>query len=175
MRIPGGAMAPGLLQKRPSIGKRAQGMPGVRCTRSLVCKRLAHEHNSPQVHRFHTGIPCATVLRLISRSPRGTGLDSPRHGPFIATRLTPASGCQDHTSSPSAGSRVRLARGLVHRIPLPTSVTMAIRPSLWKRNEVTLHLIWVSGKAKYFSPDGLTRIRATSRRANQFFQVTEYT
>jgi len=61
--------------------------------------------------------------------------------------LTPASGRQDHTTSPSATtsfvwraanrSRVRLALRLplrarhcrVHRIPYPTSVTIAIRPS----------------------------------------------
>ena len=30
-----------------------------------------------------TGIPCAMVVRLIARSPRGTGLDSPRHSQVV--------------------------------------------------------------------------------------------
>src|SRR5260370_11420804 len=48
----------------------------------------------------------------------------------IAANLTPASGRQDHTSSPSASSTIRQARQRVHRIPYPTSVTIAIHPSL---------------------------------------------
>jgi hypothetical protein len=38
----------------------------------------------------------------------------------IATRknLTPAPGCQDHTTSPSAGNIIRLVTCRVHRIPL---------------------------------------------------------
>jgi hypothetical protein len=43
--------------------------------------------------------------------------------------LTPASGRQDHTTSPSARNVIRLLTCRVHRIPHPTSVTIAIRPS----------------------------------------------
>jgi len=43
--------------------------------------------------------------------------------------LTPAPGRQDHTTSPSAICAVRQKRIRVHRIPRPTSVTIAIRPS----------------------------------------------
>src|SRR5258708_4720144 len=46
----------------------------------------------------------------------------------IAT-LTPASGRQDHTTSPYASHAVRLRAVCVHRSPRPTSVTVAIRPS----------------------------------------------
>jgi hypothetical protein len=45
-----------------------------------------------------TGIPCAMALRLTPRSPRGTGLDSPRREWTISIRLIPASGDQDHTA-----------------------------------------------------------------------------
>ena len=38
-------------------------------------------------------------------------------------------GYQAHTTSPSAPGRVRLRAASVHRIPLPTSVTIAKRPS----------------------------------------------
>src|SRR5204863_2246004 len=43
--------------------------------------------------------------------------------------LTPASRHQDHTTSPSASRTVRQRCLRVHRIPCPTSVTIAIRPS----------------------------------------------
>src|ERR1700726_4513976 len=41
----------------------------------------------------------------------------------------PASGHQDHTPSPSASAPLVSRHRCVHRIPLPTSVTIAIRPS----------------------------------------------
>jgi hypothetical protein len=87
----------------PSENQRVQEKPGARCTRSLVRKvestRVSH-------HRF-TGTPglsCAMVLRLISSSPRGPGLFVPVIGVMRSTitNLTPASGRQDHTTSPSA-------------------------------------------------------------------------
>src|SRR6516225_6825335 len=43
--------------------------------------------------------------------------------------LAPAKGRQDHTPSPSATCRARRTRCRVHRIPLPTLVTIAKRPS----------------------------------------------
>ena len=48
--------------------------------------------------------------------------------------MTPASGCQDHTAWPSArntfvGALTRAEHPRSHRIPLPTSVTIAKRPS----------------------------------------------
>jgi hypothetical protein len=50
---------------------RAQGRPGARCTRDLVCKH-AHKktHTSIQVQRKQSGLPCAMALRLIPCSPR---------------------------------------------------------------------------------------------------------
>jgi hypothetical protein len=49
-------------------------MPGARCTRGLVCKIVQKKHTSIQVQRRQSDIPCAMVLRLISRSPRRSGL-----------------------------------------------------------------------------------------------------
>ena len=46
----------------------------------------------------------------------------------LPRNLTPASGRQDHTASPSAACIVRQRHCRVHRIPHPTSVTIAIRP-----------------------------------------------
>ena len=54
--------------------QRAQGMPGARCTRGLVCKRCTKKaHTSIQVQRRQSGLPCAMALRLISCSPRRPG------------------------------------------------------------------------------------------------------
>src|SRR5229473_158030 len=62
------------------------------------------------------GIPRAMVLRLTSRSPRRSGLLSPSSARLLAD-LTPASGRQNHTTSPYVAIRVRLARCRAHRIP----------------------------------------------------------
>ena len=64
-----------------------------------------------QVTPESPGIPRAMVLRLMARSPRGTGLSSPRRFAGRARQnLTPASGCRDHTLSPSALLIARHAR-----------------------------------------------------------------
>jgi hypothetical protein len=47
----------------------------------------------------------------------------------IVADLTPASECQDHTASPSARNITRQLMRRVHRIPHPTLVTIAKRPS----------------------------------------------
>jgi hypothetical protein len=46
----------------------------------------------------------------------------------IVANLAPASGCQNHTTSPSALVAPVLRRRRVHCIPHPTFVTIAIRP-----------------------------------------------
>jgi hypothetical protein len=48
--------------------------------------------------------------------------------------LIPASGDQDHTISPSAPAPLVSRCLCVHRIPRPTSVTIAKRPSWWTRD-----------------------------------------
>ena len=58
-----------------------------------------------------------------------TGLSCHRRSRWLPSEnLTPASGRQDHTTSPSASAPLVLRRQSVHRIPRPTSVTIAIRP-----------------------------------------------
>jgi hypothetical protein len=52
----------------------------------------------------------------------------------IVANLVPASGDQDHTTSPSAATALVSCRSLVHRIPRPTFVTIAKRPSFQVRN-----------------------------------------
>ena len=55
---------------------------------------------------------------------------------LLLKNLTPASGRQDHTTSPSASRAIVESATRVHRIPRPTSVTIAKRPSCgtgWRR------------------------------------------
>src|SRR5258707_9370033 len=64
--------APGVLHFVVPLGnQRAQGKPGTRCTRGLMCdvhqKRL---HMSIQVQRRHSDFPCAMALRLMLCSRR---------------------------------------------------------------------------------------------------------
>ena len=71
-------------------------------------------------HHGHTGITRHSPrngLRLIPRSPRGPGSFAPVIGVMrsIIANLTPASGCQDHTTSPSASSALVFCAISVHR------------------------------------------------------------
>src|SRR6202040_579092 len=82
---------------------RVHAAPAVSCAK--VHKKT---HTSIQVQRRQSGIPCAMVLRLISCSPRRPGFLATVIGGILPANLTPASGRQDHTSSPSASHAVRL-------------------------------------------------------------------
>ena len=77
---------------------------------------------------------------------------------LLLENLTPASGRQDHTTSPSASRRIRLHAACVHRIPRSTSVTIAIRPSARGGTTESIMLILANHEAKYFSPRGWTGI-----------------
>jgi hypothetical protein len=97
----------------PPEDQRAQGMPGTRRARSLACKnKKAYEHS----HHGHTGspgIPRAMVLTVSFALSPVTGLFCHRRfAGIIPQNLTPASGRQDHTTSPSAKWRSRQQRRL---------------------------------------------------------------
>src|SRR5438270_8149879 len=80
-------------------------MPGARCTRSLACKNeIAHEvvtTGSPE----QPGIPRAMVLTAYFVLFPVTGLVCHRRLREIPASLMPASGHQNHTTSPSASAR----------------------------------------------------------------------
>ena len=104
-------------RRRPSRG--AQGRPGARCTRGLACKgrkKDAHEHTGsaeavrPSLRNGFNGLLRALPGDRLSchRRPLRS---------LLLKNLTPASGRQDHTTSPSASRAVRQKRIRVHRIP----------------------------------------------------------
>jgi len=105
-------------------------MPDAGCTREPCVQRKVHfAHASNDRYRRNTGIPCAMVLTAASCSPRCTGLFSHRRLALVTPGLIPASGDRDHTTWPSASHALVFRARCVHRIPPPTFVTIAKRPS----------------------------------------------
>jgi hypothetical protein len=87
-------------EARPSRIERARGMPGDGLTHGppATKKQAAVTTGSAG----STGIPRAMVLTVSFVLFSGTGLSCPRHSWFVSTNLAPASGRQNHTTSPSA-------------------------------------------------------------------------
>jgi hypothetical protein len=100
------------------------------------------------------------VYGLYALSPE-SGLVSLRRlaGPSVQQDLIPASGDQDHAISLVRGPhRSSCDTTPVHRIPLPTSVTIAIRPLVVEADAADTIMIFRKTEAKYFSRRGLTHI-----------------
>jgi hypothetical protein len=104
-------------------------MPGARCTRGLACNRHKNAHTSIQGsggirHSLRNGFTAYIVL-----SPVGPGSLSPSPlRSLLLKNLTPASGRQDHTTSPYASApfvKGTSASTASH----PALVTIAKRPS----------------------------------------------
>jgi hypothetical protein len=97
------------------------------------------------------GLPRAMVLTAYIALSPVTGLSCHRRPRKLpSANLTPASGRQDHTTSPSAPATLVLRRCRVHRIPHPTFVTIAKRPSDRGGMGRVVNLICPTGKGKYF-------------------------
>jgi hypothetical protein len=108
--------------------QRAQGMPGVQRTRSLARKQKKRTSKVTAGSPKLPGIPRANGFNGFLRAlPGDRALLSPSFADQTTT-LASASGRQNHTTSPSAASALVSCTVRVHRIPLPTSVTIAKRP-----------------------------------------------
>src|ERR1700691_15782 len=82
----------------------------------------------------------------------------------IITNLTPASGRQDHTASPSADERSRQQRHPRPSHPSLTFVTIAKRPFVWAGMAGDIEVIWVKWEPEYFcKEDWTTQIRLNPR------------
>src|SRR5258708_24605653 len=89
------------------------------------------------------------VLRLISCSPRRPGSFATVISGIASTDLTPASGCQDHTTSPSAFVPFVNGTISVHRIPSRVRDDREA-PLEWNETAKVLRVIWVNRKQEYF-------------------------
>ena len=112
-------------------------MPGVQLHPQPCVQEKKHtSFKSPQVaetfrHSLHDGFTTYSALSPVN------GLCCHRHSRDESlANLTPASRRQEHTASSYEGRRfvrriTRLALPASHRIPRPTCLTIAIRPSSW--------------------------------------------
>ena len=110
---------PELCQKfsLPSIGgrreSRVRAAPAVSCANCT--SKSAHEHTGPAEA---SDFPCAVVFRLIRDLPGDRAFLPPSSlRNLFLKNLTPASGCQNHTTSSVRGKHARLACRRVHRHP----------------------------------------------------------
>ena len=77
-----------------------------------------------------SGTPCANGFNGFLRALLGEpGFLATIASGKTSANFTSASGCEDHTTSPSASCAFVSPRQSVHRIPRPTFVTIAKRPS----------------------------------------------
>ena len=84
-----------------------------------------------------------------------------------SANLTPASGRQDHTTSPSAGQRIRQSAARVHRIP-PRVRDDRDTPLEWGGMAVDMQVIWVGREGEYFLKRDWTSRIALKPKENFF-------
>jgi hypothetical protein len=147
---------------RPSFGKnvaprKTEGAGKAGCPmhpQPRVRKVESTRASSPQVHRSNPAFPAQWFTAYFVLSPV-TGLFCHRRIPGkFPQNLTPASGRQDHTTSPSA--LAPFVKGAsASTASRPASVTIAIRP-LWGGTVVDIEVIWVRTKQEYFCGRGWT-------------------
>ena len=103
----------------------------MRAAPAVSCARMHKKtHTSIQVQRRQSGLPCAIGYGLFRAllGDRAFLPPSPLRS-LLLKNLAPASGRQDHTASPSASARVRLAQAFASTASHRAFVTIATRPS----------------------------------------------
>jgi hypothetical protein len=115
-------------KKPPALrNQRAQGMPGGRSAR--VQNEKAHEHN----HHGHTGFTRHSLRNgfngFLRALPGDRAFLSPSLAEIVFRKLDASVGASGPHDFAVRIRRVRHERICVHRIPPPTSVTIAKRPS----------------------------------------------
>src|SRR3954453_9938944 len=131
--------------------QRAQGMPGARCARSLVCKnKKAYEHS----HHGHTGFtrhsPHNGFNGFLRTLPGDRACLSPSSAEMSSANLTPASRRQDHTTSPSASRAVRQKHHQRPPHPVPNVRDDRETPLCVGQDGALIILIWVKLERKCF-------------------------
>ena len=107
-----------VFEKLPALERqRAQGRPGARCTRGLVC--ICAQRTRTRAYRSsgeHPAFPAQWLYGLLRALP-GERLFCHRHSQKLApANLTPAPRRQDHTTSPYAQATLVSYDFRVHRI-----------------------------------------------------------
>jgi hypothetical protein len=149
---------------------------GPRATKSTRQNHRYRRINRPSLRNGFTAYSALSPATNSSchRHRRIDGLAGPGRARNTSTDLTPATGARTtrlcrphqrrsseraalaHRPKPTLRSRPRARRCRVHRIPGPTSVTIAIRPSWWAGTARVVVLIWVRREAKCFCAEDWT-------------------
>src|SRR5205814_7016447 len=78
------------------------------------------------------------------------------HDFAVRSNIVRLRACNRSRVGPRPATTIARRRCRVHRIPCPTFVTIAKRPSVWDGMAGVLKLIWVSEEAQYFCKRGWT-------------------
>ena len=159
--------------------ERAQGRPGARCTRGLVCKMHkanAHEHTgsaetlrpSPR-NGFTAYFVLSPVTGLSCHRRSSEALASQKLDTSVGVSGPHDFAVRNNIVRPHARSARRYHR--VHRIPRPTSVTIAIRPSCGRETGALVALICPSGSAKCAKARSHSPSPSLTRECDQAFIV----
>jgi hypothetical protein len=123
-----GTICPSFALASPSKG-RAQGMPGATTAPAASCAKVESTRVVATGRPNSPAFPAQWFYGLSRALPGVPGFVATVACKSSLARLIPASGDQDHTALPSALALLVWQNKCVHRIPHPTSVTIAIRPS----------------------------------------------
>ncbi len=144
-------------RKRPALSsQRAQGMPGARCARR---SRAWCVENTRVSHHGHTGNTRHSPRNGFNGFLRALPGDraflppSPLRS-LLLKSLTPASGRQDHTTSPSASGALVFGAIHVHRIPPRVRDDREPPLRLGRDSGEGFKVIWVIRKPKDFCERG---------------------
>jgi len=132
-------------------------MPGARCARSLACS----VKNTRVSHHGHTGFTRHSPrngFNGLFRALPGDRACLPPSPALLLTDLTPASGRQDHTTSPSASALFVTSAARVHRIP-PRVRDDREPPPLWDET-ARMYNGFDFGKTEIFFRSGLDNAKA---------------
>jgi hypothetical protein len=138
-------------QKRGNRKRRVPSAPAAACAK-VESTRVSHHGRTGITRRF-----LRNGFNGLFRALPGDRAFLPPSPPrsLLPENLTPASGRQDHTTSPSASApfvRAKCLRCVLPRPshPRPTSVTIAKRPSVWAGMADDVEVIWVKSEPEYF-------------------------
>src|SRR5258708_29416886 len=138
------------------------GNAGRRCTRSRACSvvntRVSHHRSTGTTRHSRT----QWFYGLFRALPGDRALLPPSSAELSSANLTPASGRQDHTTSPSASALFVNSAACVHRIPSRVRDDREA-PLEWDETVMDIAVIWVSREAEYFFEGGWTDFCPTGK------------
>src|SRR5437867_3880281 len=150
LRIPAARCVRVFAKKRPP--KENRGRRECRALAAPAVSRAklseAHERSHHRFRRIQPAFPAQWFYGLLRALPGDQACLTPSSALLIAD-LTPASGRQNHTTSPSAAARFVKRAARVHRIP-PRVDDVAQRPSVG-RTVRDIEVIWVRWQAKFLN------------------------